>query len=430
MRILLIGSGGREHALAWKLTQSAHASSIFVAPGNGGTATLPGCCNVSIEVEDLPSLLHFARENAIDLTVVGPEIPLVAGLVDQFALEGLRVFGPSAAAAQLEGSKSFSKAFMQRHAIPTGWARIFNSFESAADFAVGLDTLPVIKANGLAAGKGVFLPESRAEAVDQLRNVMVERRFGDAGDTVLIEERLFGPELSVLAFCDGKELRLMPAAQDHKRLHEGDLGPNTGGMGAFAPSPLATQELMAEVEKAVMRPALAAMNAEGAAYLGVLYAGLILTESGPKVLEFNCRFGDPEAQVILPLLDCDLLEVMTACVHGRLAECPFNFWAGSAVTVVMASSGYPGAYETGKVVRGLQSSELGEDGALVFHAGTRLSSADECGGEIVTDGGRVLSVTATGATLAEAAAGAYRTVEGISFDGAVWREDIARDVAS
>jgi len=430
MRILLIGSGGREHALAWKLTQSAHASSIFVAPGNGGTATLPGCCNVSIEVEDLPSLLHFARENAIDLTVVGPEIPLVAGLVDQFALEGLRVFGPSAAAAQLEGSKAFSKAFMQRHAIPTGWARIFSDFESAADFAVGLDALPVIKANGLAAGKGVFLPESRAEAVDQLRNVMVERRFGDAGDTVLIEERLFGPELSVLAFCDGKELRLMPAAQDHKRLHEGDLGPNTGGMGAFAPSPLATQELMAEVEKAVMRPALVAMKAEGAAYLGVLYAGLILTESGPKVLEFNCRFGDPEAQVILPLLDCDLLEVMTACVHGRLAECPFNSWAGSAVTVVMASSGYPGAYETGKVVSGLQSSELGEDGALVFHAGTRLSSADECGGEIVTDGGRVLSVTATGATLAEAAAGAYRTVEGISFDGAVWREDIARDVAS
>ena len=429
MRILLIGSGGREHALAWKLSQSAHASRIFVAPGNGGTATLPGCRNVSIDAEDLLSLLYFALENAIDLTVVGPEIPLVAGLVDQFAVEGLQVFGPSASAAKLEGSKAFSKAFMNRHAIPTGWARIFSDFETAADFAVGLDTLPVIKASGLAAGKGVFLPESSAEAVNQLRNVMVERRFGDAGDTVLIEERLFGPELSVLAFCDGKELRLMPAAQDHKRLQDGDLGPNTGGMGAFAPSPLATQELMTEVEQTVMRPALAAMSAEGAAYQGVLYAGLILTDSGPKVLEFNCRFGDPEAQVILPLLDCDLLEVMTACVHGRLAECTLHYSAGSAVTVVMASSGYTEAYETGKVVSGLPSGEIGEDGALVFHAGTRLSRADGCGGEIVTDGGRVLSVTAKGATLADAAASAYRTVESISFDGAVWREDIGRDVA-
>lgn len=430
MRILLIGSGGREHALAWKLSQSAHTSRIFVAPGNGGTATLPACCNVAIDAEDLPTLLRFAQETDIDLTVVGPETPLVSGLADQFADEGLQVFGPSAAAARLEGSKAFSKAFMTRYSIPTGWARAFSDFETAADFAVGLDSLPVIKASGLAAGKGVLLPESRDEAVSQLRTVMVERRFGDAGDTVLIEERLFGPELSVLAFCDGIELRLMPAAQDHKRLLDGDFGPNTGGMGAFAPSPLATPELMTEVEKTVMRPALAAMNAEGAPYQGVLYAGLILTETGPKVLEFNCRFGDPEAQVVLPLLDCDLLEVMTACVFGRLAEqAPLNWSARSAATVVMASGGYPEAYEIGKQVTGLPSGELGRDGAFAFHAGTRLCTAAGRDEEIVTDGGRVLSVTATGATLAEATAGAYRTVERIRFDGAVWRTDIGQNFA-
>ena len=430
MRILLVGSGGREHSLAWKLAQSPHTCRIFVAPGNGGTAALQACCNVAIDADDLPELLRFAREKAIDLTVVGPEIPLVSGLVDQFAAEGLHVFGPSAAAAQLEGSKAFSKAFMSRHAIPTGWARVFTDFETAADFAVGLDSLPVIKASGLAAGKGVLLPESADEAVSQLRTVMVERRFGDAGNTVLIEERLFGAELSVLAFCDGNEFRLMPAAQDHKRLLDGDMGPNTGGMGAFAPSPLATQELMADVEKTVIRPALAAMNAEGAPYQGVLYAGLILTETGPKVLEFNCRFGDPEAQVILPLLDCDLLEVMTACVHGRLAEqAPINWSAGSAVTVVMASGGYPEAYGTGRQITGLPPGELGEDGAFAFHAGTRLCTESGRDDEFVTDGGRVFSVTATGESLAEAAAGAYRTVERIRFDGAVWRTDIGQNLA-
>ncbi len=427
MKILLIGSGGREHALAWKLSQSAHAGRIFVAPGNGGTATVPGCCNVAINADDLPALLRFARENAIDLTVVGPEVPLVSGLADQFAAERLPVFGPSAAAARLEGSKAFSKAFMDRHAIPTGRARVFTDFESAADFASGLDSLPVIKASGLAAGKGVLLPESSDEAIAQLRAVMVERRFGDAGDTVLIEERLSGPELSVLAFCDGKEFRLMPAAQDHKRLLDGDLGPNTGGMGAFAPSPLASPELLTEVKQTIMRPVLAAMEAEGASYQGILYAGLMLTDAGPKVLEFNCRFGDPEAQVILTLLDCDLLEVMTACVHGRLADCVLDWSAESAVTVVMASGGYPETYETGKHVTGLSSRALGQDGSFVFHAGTSLGKAAGLDNEVLTDGGRVLSVTATGATLAEAAGAAYRSVEGIRFEGAVWRTDIGQD---
>ncbi len=434
MDILLIGNGGREHALAWKLAQSQRVSRIFVAPGNGGTAATPNCCNVAISADDLPGMRRFARESAIDLTLVGPEAPLAAGIVDEFDAEGLTVFGPSKAAAQLEGSKAFSKQFMTRHAIPTGWAHVFTDFEAAADFVHGLDTFPVLKASGLAAGKGVLLPESSDEAVAQLRALMVERRFGHAGETVLVEERLHGPELSVLAFCDGQELRLMPAAQDHKRLLDGDRGPNTGGMGAFAPSPLATPALLAEIERTIMRPTLDAMAAEGAAYLGILYAGLMLTESGPKVLEYNCRFGDPEAQVILPLLDSDLLELILACVHGCLAEHEPVWSTDSAVTVVMASDGYPDAYNTGKPITGLPTVSLGEGNPLVFHAGTRLDAAtagaaDQQKTEVFTDGGRVLSITATGCNFAEAVADAYRAVDNIQFAGAVWRTDIGYNAA-
>ena len=427
MNILLIGSGGREHALAWKLAQSQRVSRIFAAPGNGGTAAVPNCTNVAVSADDLPRLRRFARENAVDLTMVGPEAPLVAGIVDDFVAEGLPVFGPSKAAARLEGSKAFSKQFMTRHAIPTGSARVFNDFEDAADFASGLDALPVLKASGLAAGKGVLLPETRRESVAQLRAMMVERRFGEAGATVLVEERLHGPELSVLAFCDGQELRLMPAAQDHKRLLDDDRGPNTGGMGAFAPSPLATPALLAEVERAILRPTLAAMAAEGAPYRGVLYAGLMLTGSGPKVLEFNCRFGDPEAQVILPLLHSDLVDLALACVHGGLAQHEPVWSDDSAVTVVMASGGYPDACQTGKPVTGLPTGTLAEEGALVFHAGTRVDNATGRAAAVVTDGGRVLSVTATGSSFAKAGAGAYRAVDQIHFEGAVWRADIGRN---
>lgn len=434
LNILLIGSGSREHALAWKLAQSERVRHIFVAPGNGGTATTSRSSNVPIAADDLSQLQQFAVEKAVDLTVVGPEVPLVAGIVDDFVGAGLTVFGPSKGAARLEGSKAFSKAFMARHDIPTGWARIFTDFEAAADFVNDLQDLPVLKASGLAAGKGVLLPESRQEAVSQLRAMMVERRFGDAGATALVEERLHGPELSVLAFCDGHDLRVMPAAQDHKRLLDGDRGPNTGGMGAFAPSPLATPALLAEVESSILRPTLEAMASESVPYRGVLYAGLMLTEKGPRVLEFNCRFGDPEAQVLLPLLQDDLAELMLACARGTLAQHEPAWSAQSAVTVVMASKGYPDSYRLGKTISGLPVHTVDKMGALIFHAGTELAQRPPLddpgrGRAFHTAGGRVLSVTAVGARFADAVADAYRSVEAIDFEGAVWRTDIGQSQA-
>ncbi len=419
MNLLLIGSGGREHALAWKLSQSAQVERIFVAPGNGGTATTAKCENLPISDSDLTGLLAFAQERAIDLTVVGPEVPLVAGVVDRFQAAGLRIFGPVQAAAQLEGSKAFSKAFMHRHGIPTAQAQVFSDFESAADFVGILGAVPVIKASGLAAGKGVILPDSRDEAVDVLRSVMVEGRFGEAGATVLIEERLTGPEMSVLAFSDGRSLCVMPPAQDHKRRGDGDTGPNTGGMGAFAPSPLATPELLAEVERTILRPTIDGMAAEGAPYVGVLYTGLMLTDDGVKVIEFNCRFGDPETQVVLPLLESDLVDLMQACIDGRLDAMTPVWRAGAATTVVMASGGYPGDYAKGEPIDGLAGAEAA--GCSVFHAGTSLAD-----GQLLTNGGRVLSVTGLGDDLAGAAQKAYAGLAHISFDGAVWRTDIAR----
>lgn len=419
MKLLLIGSGGREHALAWKLSQSAQVERIFVAPGNGGTATTAKCENVPIGDSDLPALLAFAQEVSIDLTVVGPEVPLAAGVVDRFQAAGLRIFGPGKAAARLEGSKAFSKAFMQRHNIPTGWARVYDNFDAASDFVRAQEMLPVLKASGLAAGKGVVLPESWEEAVDVLREMLVERSFGEASATVLVEERLTGPEVSVLAFCDGETIEVMPPAQDHKRLLTGDGGPNTGGMGAFAPSPLATPELLAEVERTVLRPAIDGMAAEGTRYVGVLYAGLMLTPAGLRVLEFNCRFGDPETQVVLPLLESDLVDLMQACIDGRLDEVAPVWRDGAAVTVVMASGGYPGSYPKGKEISGLAEAQAA--GCTVFHAGTALAD-----GRLTTSGGRVLAVTGVGDTLSDAARKAYRGVEQIAFDGAVWRTDIAR----
>lgn len=432
MNILLIGSGAREHALAWKLAQSRQVDQIFAAPGNGGTARIPNCTNVPIPVDDLHALQLFALEKQVNLTVVGPELPLVSGIVDEFTAAGLTIFGPAKDAARLEGSKAFSKAFMNRHGIPTGRANVFTDFEAAADCVHDMDQLPVLKASGLAAGKGVLLPASRDEAVDQLRAMMVHRRFGDAGETVLVEERLHGPELSVLAFCDGENLRLVPAAQDHKRLLDGDRGPNTGGMGAFAPSPLATDGILETIEHSVLRPTLAGMAAEGSPYQGVLYAGLMLTERGPMVLEFNCRFGDPEAQVILPLLQSDLVDLMLACANGNLAGQEPQWSNESAVTVVMASGGYPDTYETGKPISGLTAGLPLDDGPLVFHAGTKT---DESGhrddGEsrpaVLTDGGRVLSVTAKGADFRAAVSKAYREVDRIRFEDAVWRTDIGAD---
>ena len=419
MNLLLVGGGGREHALAWSLRHSPLCDRLFVAPGNGGTASLAGVENVPLRADDVTALRDFAVAQAIDLTIVGPEAPLAAGIVDAFQAAGLPIFGPTQAAARLESSKAFAKEFMQRHAIPTGVARSFDALEPALDYLHGLAALPVIKASGLAAGKGVILPNSMAEAEAALHAMFTERQFGDAGDIVLLEERLVGPELSVLAVCDGKTLRTLPAAQDHKRLLDDDQGPNTGGMGAYAPAPLMTPALQAQVERKVLLPALRGIAAEGMPYVGVLYAGLMLTPAGLRVLEFNCRLGDPETQVILPLLESDLVELILACVEGRLDTVEMQWQDATAVTVVMSAGGYPGDYATGDPITGIATAE--DLGCMVFHAGTALRD-----GQVVTAGGRVLSVTGVASTLPDAIEKAYAAIAHIDFTGAHHRSDIAR----
>ncbi|MBV7332972.1 phosphoribosylamine--glycine ligase [Chloroflexi bacterium TSY] len=425
MKVLVIGSGGREHALAWTISRSSHVTKLFVAPGNGGTAMLPDTENIAIEVDNLPALLDFAQRESIDLAVVGPELPLVLGIVDLFQAQGIRIFGPSRTAARLEGSKAFAKEFMQRHNLPTGQAEIFDDFDEATRYLRTLDDLPVVKASGLAAGKGVLLPETMEETAQILHQILEEGRFGDAGKQVLVEERLSGPEMSVLAFCDGEEFRMMPVAQDHKRLRERNRGPNTGGMGAFVPAPSASPKLLKRVEREILRPTLAGMASEGTPYKGVLYAGLMLTKSGPKLLEFNCRFGDPEAQVVLPLLKGDLVEVMLACIDGKLDQIPLMLATKSnerdqaGVTIVMASNGYPDEYTIGVEITGIDQAEA--SGCLVFQAGTKIKD-----GRLLTDGGRVLAVTALANELSEAATVAYDGVSKINFNYAQYRRDIAR----
>jgi phosphoribosylamine--glycine ligase len=421
MRILLVGNGGREHALAWKLGQSPQVTKVLIAPGNGGTENLPSCENVAVDADDLDALVALAQAEQVDLVLVGPEAPLVAGVVDRLQAAGVRVFGPGAEAAQIEGSKAFSKAFMKRHNIPTGEAAIFKDFDEAMRYLRIVDEVPVIKASGLAAGKGVILPESKEEAASVLQSILLEGKFGDAGRTVLLEERLTGPELSVLAFCDGKHGVMMPPAQDHKRLKDNDRGPNTGGMGAFAPSPLATPELMAQVEEQILRPTLAGMSAEGMPYVGVLYMGLMLTAEGPKVIEYNCRFGDPETQVILPLLESDLVEILLACVEGRLDQVTPSWSKGAAVCVVIASEGYPGDYNVDLQITKIDEAE--RVGCLVFHAGTKWRD-----GRLLSAGGRVLAVTGLGRTIRDARSRAYGGVRKILFNKSHYRKDIARDV--
>ena len=420
MHILLIGNGGREHAIAWKLSQSATVEHIFVAPGNGGTARLPKCENVPIKAEKVAALRDFAVEKQVDLVVVGPEAPLVAGITDLLQAAGLTIFGPSRIAAQLEGSKAFSKQFMQRHGIPTGQAEIFDDFDKAMRALRWMDLPPVVKASGLAGGKGVILPRSMEAAAETVREMLLDRRFGAAGETVLIEERLEGPELSVLVFCDGKTFRVMPPAQDHKQLLDGDRGPNTGGMGAFAPSPLATPALMDQVAETIIQPTLDGIAAEGAPYVGVLYVGLMLTADGPKVLEYNCRFGDPETQALLPLLESDLAEIFTACVQGRLAETEIRWHPGAAATVVMAAPGYPEKYPTGVAITGIEQAEAA--GCVVFQAGAKLGED----GRLLTSGGRVLAVSAVGDSLDAAIETAYVGVSRVHFNEAHFRTDIGR----
>ncbi len=415
---LIIGRGGREHALAWKLAQSPRVAQVWVAPGNGGTALAGGkVANVDLQEGDFAGLIEFARRSGVTLTIVGPEAPLADGIVDTFQAAGLRCFGPSKTAAQIEASKAFAKDFMARHGIPTARHATFTDFDRALDHLHQVDYPVVLKASGLAAGKGVILPASLAETEAALGQIMVDREFGAAGDAVVIEERLVGPEASVLAWSDGKAVALMPAAQDHKRVFDGDQGPNTGGMGAYAPAPLMTPALLDKVRRTVLQPAIDGLAAEGMPYIGVLYAGMMLTADGPRTLEFNCRLGDPETQVILPLLASDLVDVIEACLIGRLADLDVRWRDGAAATVVAASEGYPGSYPKGREISGVAEAEV-LPGVAVFHAGTRLDDT----GRLLSDGGRVLAVTGVGDDLPAALSRAYSGIERIHFEGMHYRQ--------
>jgi len=417
MRIMVIGSGGREHTLIWKLAQSPQVSQLFTAPGNGGTAAISQ--NVPIAATDVSALAAFARQEQIDLTVVGPEAPLVAGLADALAEAGLRVFGPTGAAAQLEGSKAFAKRFMVEEGIPTGVGAIFHDHEAALAYLRGQKAPIVVKASGLAAGKGVFVCATLEEAEAVLHRTMVERVFGASGDRVLIEDCLVGEAASLLAFSDGETVVPMLPARDYKRIGDGDEGPNTGGMGCYAPSPYLPPALVEEAMARVLQPTVDGMRRRGMPYVGLLYAGLMLTGQGMRVLEFNCRFGDPETQVLLPLLETDLVDIFLACIEGRLDRVDVRWKPAHTTSIVMASGGYPGAYEKGKEITGVEEVDA-LPGTVVFQAGTKRED-----GKLLTAGGRVLAVTATGGSLEEARARAYEGVARIHFEGAQHRGDIA-----
>jgi len=414
MNVLIVGSGGREHAMAWKVVQSLRLTKLYIAPGNAGTAECGE--NVLLDVTSHVDVVRFCREKQVDLVLIGPEIPLADGLTDSLSAERIRCFGPSQAAAQIEASKVFAKDFMARHHIPTARYATFNKVEDAMDYIEKADYPVVIKASGLAAGKGVVLPNSFEEAKATLESILVDKTFGDAGSEVIIEECLSGQEVSLMAFTDGNTIVPMLPAQDHKRLLDGNNGPNTGGMGAYAPAPIFTVDLMSEAIEFVLKPAIHGLRAEGTPFVGVLYAGLMLTQNGIKTLEFNCRFGDPETQAVLPLLETDLLDIAEACVDGTLKDINIRWKDGAAVCVVLASKGYPEKVESGKFVK----IESFSADAVCFHAGTKFDNQ-----EVVTAGGRVLGVTAWASDIQSAVKQAYTSVNRISFDGMQFRKDIA-----
>jgi len=416
VKVLIVGSGGREHALAWKLKQSPAIERVFCAPGNAGTEEIGE--NVAIAANDLPALAHFAKDNRIGLTVVGPDDPLAAGLVDLFEKEGLRVFGPTKSAARLESSKIFAKELMRRKRIPTARAAIFEKEEAAAAFLKESRFPIVIKADGLALGKGVIVAKDIREAQATIDSMMKKRRFGEAGARILIEECLSGPECSLHALVDGDSYRMLATARDHKRAHDGDTGPNTGGMGAFSPADNFSVELQARFDREVMRPLLEGLSESGVCFRGLLFPGLMITADGPRVLEFNCRFGDPETQAILPRLKSDLLPLLEATIDGRLEETTMEWDERAAVTVVLASGGYPGKYEVGKPISGLETAR--SPAVHIFHAGTRREN-----GKVLTAGGRVLAITALGETIEVARERAYEAASQIHFDGCHYRRDIA-----
>ncbi len=416
MDVLIIGSGGREHTLVWKIAQSSRVKKVYCAPGNGGIAQVAEC--VPIQATDVPALLNFAREKKIELTVVGPEAPLAAGIVDEFGKEGLRIFGPAKAAAELEVSKVFAKKIMRKYGIPTGEAEIFDRPREAIAYIREKGAPLVVKADGLAAGKGVIVCRTVEEAGEAVDLIMVEKSFGAAGKRVIVEECLQGEEASFIALTDGETILPLIPSQDHKPIYDDDKGPNTGGMGAYAQAPVVTPEMAATVMEKVFIPTVKGMKEEGRKFRGVLYAGLMITAAGPKVLEFNVRFGDPETQAILPLLDSDLIELMGACLEGNLNRVNLKWNEGAAVCVVIASGGYPGSYRKGKEIQGLE--ELaGEEDIVVFHAGTALKD-----GKIITAGGRVLGVTGWGSSIEHALEKTYQVVEKIKFEDMYYRKDI------
>ena len=416
MKVLVIGSGGREHALVWKIKQSPRVSKVFCAPGNGGIADLAECVN--IKADDIQGLMKFARDHKIGLTVVGPEVPLVLGIVDEFERAGLKIFGPSKAAARLEGSKVFAKEFMLRHKIPTAGFRSFADMPEANSYLATVNFPVVVKADGLAAGKGVIICADKSEAADALKKIMSDRVFKEAGAKVVLEEFLEGEEASILAVADGKDFIILESSQDHKRIFDNDTGPNTGGMGAYSPAPVVTRVLMREIGSSIIQPVIGGMKKGGHPFKGILYVGIMVTKEGPKVLEFNTRFGDPETQAVLPRLKTDLVDILLASVDGRVADVKLEWDSRACVTVVMAAGGYPGDYTTGQEIKGL--TDVPKD-AIVFHAGTKKDSD-----KIVTSGGRVLGVTALGNGIAEAISNAYEAAQKISFEGCQYRKDIGK----
>ncbi len=420
MNVLIVGGGGREHAIAWSVSKSRKADRIFCAPGNGGISDVAEC--VDIGPMEFDKLADFAEKNDIGLTIVGMDDPLVGGIVDVFEERGLRVFGPKKDAAIIEGSKSFSKNLMKKYGIPTCHYETFTSPEEAILYLENVDFPIVIKADGLALGKGVLICQNLQEAEAGVASIMLDKQFGDAGDVIVIEDYVAGREASVLCFCDGTHIKPMTSAQDHKRARDGDTGLNTGGMGTFSPSPFYTDEIKKFCEEKIYQPTIDAMKAEGRSFTGILFVGLMLAEDGPKVLEYNARFGDPEAQVVLPRMKNDIIDVMEACIDGRLDEVELEFEDNAAVCVILASDGYPEHYDKGKPICGLENFE-GKEGYYAFHAGTKKKD-----GKLVTNGGRVLGITAKGATLKEARKNAYKAAEWVSFENKYMRSDIGKAI--
>lgn len=421
MKILIVGSGGREHAIAWKVSQSPLAEKIYCAPGNAGIAEVAEC--VDIGAMEFDKLASFAKEKAIDLTIIGMDDPLVGGIVDVFEAQGLRVFGPRKNAAILEGSKAFSKDLMKKYHIPTAAYETFDDPRKAEEYLKTAKFPIVLKADGLALGKGVLICNTLEEALEGVKTIMLDKKFGSAGNHMVIEEFMTGREVSVLSFVDGKTIKTMASAQDHKRAKDGDQGLNTGGMGNFSPTPFYTKEVDDFCRKYIFQPTVDAMAAEGREFKGVIFFGLMLTPEGPKVLEYNARFGDPEAQVVLPRMENDMVEVVEACIDGRLDQIDLKFKEDAAVCVVLASDGYPVSYEKGLPIRGLENYK-GKDGYYVFHAGTKFGPE----GQVLTNGGRVLGVTALGKDLKEARKNAYEAVDWVDFDNKYYRHDIGKAI--